>query len=189
MLQVRSDVPTQFGLRRVTAKARQRGVHITCACARMRGYMCVHGCMCACVHVCMCACVHVRVHVRAGATLYACARMRVGACSCGELARSQAMCACAHAWLVAGGLPCTDRCRDAHAGHPSFGAAVRAWRAVMGAWQVNVMLQEGFYCIGASMLQPVYNNHAPGHHPCILMPCNTQPMCGCPQRPWALHAR
>ena len=181
MLQVRSDVPTQFGIRRVTAKARQRGVHITCARAQMRGYMCVH--------VCMCACVHVRVHVRAGATLYACARMRVGACSCGELARSQAMCACAHAWLVAGGLPCTDRCRDAHAGHPSFGAAVRAWRAVMGAWQVNVMLQEGFYCIGASMLQPVYNNHAPGHHPCILMPCNTQPMCGCPQRPWALHAR
>ena len=34
----------------------------------------------------------------------------------------------------------------------------RAW------WQeVNLMLQEGYYCMGASMLQPVYNNHAPGN--------------------------
>ena len=29
--------------------------------------------------------------------------------------------------------------------------------------EVNIVLQEGFYCIGASMLQPVYNNHAPGN--------------------------
>ena len=80
MLQVRSDVPTQFGLRRVTAKARQRGVHITCACARMRGYMCVHGCMCACVHVCMCAC--------------------AGACACGRdfVCMCADVCGCMLVW-------------------------------------------------------------------------------------------
>jgi len=34
---------------------------LSCACAGVFVYLCVHVCMCACVHVCMCACVHARM--------------------------------------------------------------------------------------------------------------------------------
>jgi hypothetical protein len=39
--------------------------------------------------------------------------------------------------------------------------AVASCRVLMQ--QVNIFLQPGFYAVGASMLQPVYNSHAPGN--------------------------
>ena len=30
-----------------------------------------------------------------------------------------------------------------------------------GGQEVSVVLEAGYYCVGASMLQPVYNSHAP----------------------------